>query len=89
MGCRPILYTFVSLSPGSGRDGPEVRLYLGSIAQLFAYVERPHDLINMVTERENVPENCGYRGPGGNREPREHQGVRGAAAGEVPEGQQG
>ena len=48
-----------------------------------------HDLINMVTERENVPENRGYRGPGGNREPREHQGVRGAAAGEVPEGQQG
>ena len=60
-----------------------------SIVARYQAEFRAHDLINMVTERENVPQNCGYRGPGGNREPREHQGVRGAAAGEVPEGHQG
>ena len=58
-------------------------------SRIAVVVNPAHDLINMVTERENVPQNCGYRGPGGNREPREHQGVRGAAAGEVPEGHQG
>ena len=44
-------------------------------------VNPPHDLIDMVTEGGNEPQNCGYRRPGGNREPRECSRVHRASAG--------